>query len=58
MMMLKNRSAVSAEQMVTTTLMYAKIVNIILFYRLNIKISFIYSALCLGMQKFSVFMLW
>nr|CAB3267135.1 thioredoxin-related transmembrane protein 2-B [Phallusia mammillata] len=47
LMVLKNRTAVSLEQMITTVLMYSKLANAVLFYRLDVRLCIIYTALCL-----------
>ncbi|XP_039259956.1 thioredoxin-related transmembrane protein 2-like [Styela clava] len=44
--MIKNRSAVSLEQMVETFLTYSKIVNTVLFFRIDPRFGFVYVLLC------------
>uniref|UniRef100_H2ZJ85 Thioredoxin domain-containing protein n=1 Tax=Ciona savignyi TaxID=51511 RepID=H2ZJ85_CIOSA len=51
LIVIKNRAAVSAEQMITSTLMYSKLASAALFYRLDPRFSIVYCALC-------VFRLW
>ena len=55
-MVLKNRTAVSLEQMITTVLMYSKLANLVLFFRLNVLMGVIYAMLCLGLCFFFVFL--
>lgn len=44
--MIKNRSAVSLQQMVETFLLYSKLVNTVLFFRVDPKLGFVYVLLC------------
>ncbi|XP_078490421.1 thioredoxin-related transmembrane protein 2-B [Ciona intestinalis] len=48
---IKNRASVSAEQMITSTLMYTKLASAVLFYRLDPRFAIGYCLLC-------VFRLW
>lgn len=43
----KNRTAISFEQVVINALMFTKLVNIVLFYRVDYRLAFIYGMLCL-----------
>jgi len=43
----KNRQAISVEQVVLNTLMFTKIVNVVLFYQVDYRLAFIYSLLCI-----------
>lgn len=43
---LKNRAAISMEQIVLNTLMFAKLANVVMFYKVDYRLAFIYSLLC------------
>lgn len=50
--MLKNRLASSLQQMVETFIMFAKLLNLMMFYRLDPVYSFFYALLCLSSMWF------
>lgn len=50
-MLLKNRQSVSVQQTITNVLMYSKLVNIVLFYRLSPMAGFAYAAACFSKLK-------
>ena len=45
----KNRMAISGEQIVLNTLMFAKLVNVVLFYRVDYRLAVLYGLAWLGM---------
>ncbi|CAK8695105.1 unnamed protein product [Clavelina lepadiformis] len=47
LMVLKNRTAVSVQQMITSSLTYSKLANAVLFYRVDPRLGIAYSFLCL-----------
>jgi len=46
-MVIKNQKSVSVQQTITNMLMYAKLANIVMFYRVDFRLSIVYSLVCL-----------